>query len=214
MPARRIHPLIAVLLTTTVAAGCGGGKKAASSEPATSRTATRTTTTGTGTTTGTTTSGPSGGGIDTMPTAGTKPVNVKATNSATALLTDVRAARHEGFDRVVFQFKNTLPGYDVRYVQRPVTEEGSGRTVAVKGAYVVRVRMENALDADLTQASAPRTYTGPMRLSPATSEVVELARAGGFEGTLTWVVGLNDRVDFRVTTLQAPPRLVVDFRNH
>ena len=31
---------------------------------------------------------------------------------------------------------------------------------------------------------------------------------------LTWVAGLNDRVDFRVLTLQGPPRLVVDFRNH
>jgi hypothetical protein len=37
---------------------------------------------------------------------------------------------------------------------------------------------------------------------------------GGFEGVLTWAVGLQDPVDFRVTTLQSPPRLVIDFRNH
>jgi hypothetical protein len=74
--------------------------------------------------------------------------------------------------------------------------------------------MENALDADLSRPSAPRTYTGPHRLAPGTPEVVELARTGGFEGVLTWAAGLRDRVDFRVTTLAAPARLVVDFRNH
>ena len=153
-------------------------------------------------------------GIDTMAGASTRPVHVPATNKETALLTDVRAARHEGFDRVVFEFRNTLPGYDVRYVSRPVRQDGSGKIVPIDGTYVVRIRMENALDADLSQASAPLTYTGPQRFTPGTPEVAELARTGGFEGVLTWVAGLEDRVDFRVSTLDAPPRLIVDFRNH
>jgi hypothetical protein len=153
-------------------------------------------------------------GIDPMDDASTAPFTVRASNTETALLTDVRASRHEGYDRVVFEFRNALPGYDVRYVERPVLQDGSGAEVTVDGAYVVQVRMENALDADLTQESAPRTYTGPQRFSPGTPEVVELARTGGFEAVLTWVVGVSDRVDFRVLTLLGPPRLVVDFRNH
>jgi len=153
-------------------------------------------------------------GIDPMDDASTDPVTVPATNTETALLTDVRAARHEGYDRVVFEFGNVLPGYDVRYVEKPVHQDASGLVVPVAGTYVVQVRMENALDADLTQEAAPLTYTGPQRFSPGTPEVVELVRTGGFEAVLTWVAGLNDRVDFRVLTLQGPPRLVVDFRNH
>lgn len=153
------------------------------------------------------------GGIGAMAGASTAPVTVPATNAETALLADVRAARHEGFDRVVLEFLNILPGYDVRYVEPPVYQDGSGAEVRVEGAAVVQVRLESALDADLTQESAPRTYTGPNRFSPGTPEVVELVRAGGFEGVLTWVVGLRDRVDFRVLTLEDPPRLVVDFRN-
>lgn len=149
-----------------------------------------------------------------MAGAGTTPVVVRATNKETALLSAVRAARHEGFDRVVFQFRNALPGYDVRYVPKPVRQDGSGRVVPVDGAYVVRIRMENALDADLTQSTAPLTYRGPRRLSPPTPELAELVRAGGFEGILVWAAGLRDRVDFRVTALHAPPRLVIDFRNH
>lgn len=150
---------------------------------------------------------------DPMEGASTTPVSVPATNTEIALLGDVRAARHDGYDRVVFEFRNVLPGYDVRYVERPVLADASGAEVAVGGGHVVQVRMENALDADLEQESAPLTYTGPSRFSPATPEVVELVRTGGFEAVLTWAVGLVDRVGFRVLTLQGPPRLVVDFRN-
>lgn len=152
--------------------------------------------------------------IDTMPGASTKPVAVAAKNKVTALLTGVRAARHEGYDRVVFQFANTLPGYDVRYVKRPVLQDGSGKAIAVNGTYIVQIKMLNALDADLTKSGAPRTYTGPTRFSPHTPEVIELVRTGGFEAVLTWAIGLHDRVDFRVTTLNTPTRLIIDLRNH
>ena len=200
-----------VLAATALLAACGGDDEPAATKTSPERGAgsTKTDTATSTSTTETTTEG-----IDTLPGAGTKPVVVKARNTDTALLTKVRSARHEGYDRVVFEFSNVLPGYDVRYVERPVHEDASGREVEVDGDYVASVRMENALDADLTQESAPRTYKGPNRFAPGTPEVAELVRTGGFEGILTWAVGLRDRVDFRVTTLDAPPRLVIDFRNH
>lgn len=205
-----IRPFLAVLAAVAAAqfAACGGED---------SRSTATTSPTAAPTTTATATATPAGtpeGGIDTMPGASTRPIHVPATNKQIALLTDVRAARHEGFDRVVFQFRNALPGYDVRYVSRPIHQDGSGKIMPIAGNHVVRVRMENALDADLTQSTAPLTYTGPQRFRPGTPEVVELARVGGFEGVLTWAAGLQDRVDFRVSTLTAPARLVVDFRNH
>lgn len=200
--------IVLALVASLQLAACGDE----SQPPATTTSTPSTSGTTTPTTTGATR--PQDGGIDTMPGASPNPVHVPAANDETALLTEVRAARHEGFDRVVFEFRNALPGYDVRYVSRPVREDGSGRIVQIAGSSVVRIRMENALDADLSQASAPRTYTGPQRFTPGTPELVELARAGGFEGVLTWVAGLRDPVDFRVSTLAAPPRLMVDFRNH
>jgi hypothetical protein len=204
--------LVLLLIVAAAGPGCGGSeKKAAQTGAATTPAQTTRTDDATTTETMQTTTT---GGIDMMAGAGTEPVVGKATGTDTALLTDVRAARHEGYDRVVFQFKNTLPGYDVRYVHRPITEDGSGKVVTVEGGYVVRIRMESALDADLTQESAPRTYKGPQRFTPGTPEVAELVRTGGFEGVLTWAAGLVDRVDFRVTTMQSPPRLVIDFRNH
>lgn len=197
-----IRPFLALLAVLAAAqlAACGD-------DPAET-----TRTTGAAPTTATATT--SEDGIDTLTGASTQPVHVPATDDEVALLTGVRAARHEGFDRVVFEFRNVLPGYDVRYVTGPIREDGSGRAVSVAGSHVVRIRMENALDADLTQEDAPLTYTGPRRFEPGTPVVVELARVGGFEAVLTWAAGLQDRVDFRVSTLSAPARLVVDFGNH
>ena len=156
----------------------------------------------------------SAGAIDTMAGASTKPVVVPAKNKVTALLTGIRVARHEGYDRVIFQFANAVPGYDIRYVKRPIRQDASGKVMQVKGAFVLQIRMKNALDADLTKSTAPRTYTGPLRFSPGTPEIVELVKTGGFEAVLTWVASVRDRVDFRVMTLKAPARLVIDFRNH
>ncbi|HEU4703612.1 MAG TPA: hypothetical protein VFS37_14110 [Conexibacter sp.] len=200
-----LRPLLTALAVAAAlqTAACGSeSERTPATTPSTATAPTPTTTT------------PPKGGIDPMADASTRPVHVPATEAETALLTAVRAARHEGYDRVVFQFRNALPGYDVRYVSPPVRQDASGRIVPIAGSAVVRIRMEPALDADLSQASAPLTYTGPQRFKPGTPELVELARAGGFEGVLTWVAGLRDPVDFRVRTLVAPPRLIVDFRNH
>ena len=214
---RRLAATIVGALALLGACGDGGGTggpagTASSTSASTSTTAAALPTPGPSATTRADEAGPSG--IDAMRGASTATVTVAATNRETALLRAVRAARHEGYDRVVFEFGNVLPGYRVGYVARPVLADGSGQEVAVDGAHVVQVVFENALDADLSQESAPRTYTGPDRLRPGTPEVVELVRTGGFEGRLTWVIGLRDRVDFRVTTLTSPPRVVVDLRNH
>jgi hypothetical protein len=145
--------------------------------------------------------------------AATDPVVVKGTSGEVSLLTDLRAAAHDGYDRIVFQFRNGLPGYDVRYVEKPVVADGSGDDVPVAGGAVLLVRMEPALDADLTQESAPRTYTGPQRFTPTTTAVVELVRTGGFEAVLTWAAGVDEKRPFVVSTLESPARLVIDVKS-
>jgi hypothetical protein len=184
----RVLLLIAALL---LLAGCGGSDDEQS--------ATSTTTSSVAETT----PGPLDG-------ASTDTVVVASAIKETALLTDVRSASQEGFDRVVFEFANGVPGYEVGYVERPIVADGSGDEIAVEGAAVLRIRMEPALDADLTQESAPRTYTGPNRFSPDTAVVLELVSTGGFEAVLTWAAGIDGERPFRVTTLSDPPRIVID----
>jgi hypothetical protein len=164
-----------------------------------------------------TTSGTSTAGIDPLEGAGTTPVEGAAAGSDIALLERVAVGRHEGFDRVVFQFKNTLPGYRVEYVQPPLKEDGSGNPVEIKGNAFLVVRMEPASGFDLNTGEGVMIYKGPRRLegsAAGTSVVQELVRTGDFEAVLTWAIGLSDKVDFRVQTATSPLRLIVDLRNH
>ena len=156
-------------------------------------------------------------GIDPLEGAGTGPVSGGAEGTAIALLSRVAVARHEGYDRVVFGFRNALPGYRVEYVKPPLYEDGSGDPVDVAGSAVVAVRMEPSSGFDAETGGGEIVYEGPRRISGSqagTSTVREVVRTGDFEAVLSWAVGLGDHVEFRVLTLEKPPRLVVDFRNH
>jgi hypothetical protein len=153
---------------------------------------------------------------DALADAGTAPAKADAEDDGTALLERVALGRHEGFDRVVFRFRNHVPGYDVRYVEPPLHQDGSGDVVPIDGDAVVLVRMEPASGFDLEAAEGELVYTGPRRIdgaSAGTSQVRELARTGDFEATLGWGIGLASRTGFRVLTLDEPPRLVVDFQS-
>lgn len=205
---RAVTAVVVAALALGAGAACGDSDGDAMTTTATSSTAPPPppTTTETG-----------GGGIDPLEGAGTEPVVGEPSGSEAALLERVAIGRHEGYDRVVFQFRNALPGYRVEYVEPPLREDGSGNVIRVDGTAFVVVRMEPASGFDLSVPEGELVYKGPRRLSGAdagTSVVREVVRTGDFEAVLTWAVGLSDRVDFRVRTLEGPPRLVVDFRNH
>ena len=215
---RRILATVLVVALALAVGACGGDDEEATESGASSTTTTAEEDGGSTTTTaadGTTTT--AGDGIDPMEDAGTDPVVSETTAAAgTSLLTDVRVARHEGFDRVVFEFEGEVPGYDVRYVEPPITEDGSGDELEVAGEAFLAVVMQPASGFDLS-GEGEETYTGPTRIEgvdAGTSVIREVVRTGDFEAVLGWVIGISDRVDFRVDALEAPGRLVVDVRNH
>ena len=137
-------------------------------------------------------------------------------DAPTRLLTDVRVGAHGCYDRVTFELKprsgeSAGPvGWKAAYEPGPVTEDGSGKTVPVKGAAYLVVHM-NAQGVDLTKADAPATYTGPTSIEAAdATRIQQVRRTGDFEGVLTWVIGLDRRRPFHVTTQDNPARVVVD----
>lgn len=185
--------------------GCSGSDDEAASTTTGGTTTATTPTATTGTETG-----------DQLTGASTEPRTGEPQIEEIALLERVALARHEGFDRVVFQFRNGLPGYRVEYVQPPIIEDGSGNRVDVEGDAFVTVRMELASGFDVSVGEGEMVYTGPRRLEGSdagTSTVNEVVRTGDFEAVLAWAVGLDDRVPFRVLVLDSPARLVVDFDN-
>jgi hypothetical protein len=204
--ARRIRTGIVLLLALaalTAAAGCGDSSSSEQTEPpaAGSTTATAPTTTSEG--------------IDPLAGAGTTIVVGTTTAKATALLDRVALGRHEGYDRVVFQFRGEgHPAYRVQYEDPPLKEDGSGKLVDIAGSAFVVVRMEPASGFDLNTGEGELVYKGPKRIEGAGSVVQEVVRTGDFEAVLTWAIGLEEKVEFRVTTAASPSRLIVDFRNH
>jgi hypothetical protein len=131
-----------------------------------------------------------------------------------ALMKDLAVGRHAGYDRVTFTFDNFVPGYVISYVDPPIKEDGSGRTVNVAGSDYVQVLMQPASGFDLNSGEGVMVYKGPRRISGAdagTSVVKDVVRTGDFESVLTWTIGLADKVGYKVQKLESPPRLVIDF---
>jgi hypothetical protein len=204
-PARRgAIVLIAAVLAAGALAGCGddgsGTTPAATGRPAGEPAETSSTTTTTAPCTFSGAAAEAEGNQDAL----------------TRLLTDVRVGAHGCYDRVTFEFKpqaGEAPGpvaWHAAYEEPPITEDGSGRTVAVKGASFLVVRF-SAAGADLSQEGAPETYTGAASLESAdATRIRQVRRIGDFEGVLTWVIGLDRRRPFSIASQDNPSRVVVD----
>ena len=143
-----------------------------------------------------------------LPGASTADVHVEP-SADMAHLTAVRMAGHDGFDRLVLEFADQVPGYTIGYRPLPAREDASGFEIPLPGAGTV-------LQISLIPATAagwgggPQTYSGPWDLSANTRSITEFKSAGDFEAVLTWVAGVRTQQPFRVLVLDGPPRLVVD----
>ncbi len=136
----------------------------------------------------------------------TKPQSGKAATPSNLVLVDVRVGTAESFDRIVLEFSGTgTPGWVVNYVDEPVLD-GSGEAVDLSG------RAHLDIYASGTTWPAPNYYNGPSQLTPKNGgDVTDVYVGGTFEGTTQVLAGIDSAaVPFRVFTLTAPSRLVID----
>jgi hypothetical protein len=118
----------------------------------------------------------------------------------------VRAAKHAGFDRVVFEFRGAVPGYHLEYIDRPVRDCGAGDPKPIAGDAWLEVRLYPAHAHE--ENGSP---TIPEReLRPELPNVLEIERTCDFEAVVTWVLGVASPKRYRVLELAEPARLVVD----
>jgi hypothetical protein len=202
--------LVAACLFTAIAAG---GCVRSASQPATTPTtaaAASTTrgpadTTGPRTTTTTTTTTTTAARWTTAPKARTH--NPKVPEDM-PMLVAIRSGRHAGYDRVVLEFRNDLPGWRVRYVDKVTSE--SGEVVPLEGAARLYVDVSPAWAHDQNKPPYKATYTGPQTLTPRSPTLRQVRLVDEFEGHLGFGLGLQRRVGFRVLELREPARLAID----
>jgi len=129
--------------------------------------------------------------------------------AATApILTEIRAAHHPGYDRLVFQFRGSLPAdRSARYVSQ-VTGGGSGLPVPIVGRAKLLVRFSLANGHD---ANGHVTY-GPTRRTYALPDLIQVVNSSDFEAVLSFGVGLAHREPFHMFVLTQPSRVVIDVR--
>jgi hypothetical protein len=129
-------------------------------------------------------------------------------NGEPATLKKVRVGRHDGFDRVVFEFQGGVPGYSVRYV--PVARtDGAGAPIATLGTVALQVYLQ-AESVNLEAGGAPLTFTPTSPIAPGYPTLRHVRYGGYFEGGTAFGVGLKGRSGFRVLELTGPPRLAID----
>lgn len=131
--------------------------------------------------------------------------------SGQALLKDVRMGVHPeqgGWDRIVFEFAGgSLPPATIAYAAK-VSQCGSGASVDLKGGAVLTVRFSQAA---AHNESAQPTFVPKVVAGPGTT-ILEARASCDFEGVVAWAAGIKGQQRFKVTTLQNPPRLVIDVK--
>lgn len=140
----------------------------------------------------------------------TSPVLVRSARgqAGVATLRNVRVGRHDGYDRIVFEFDDHVPDYDVRWVDDP-TGCGSGEPVDVGAPAALQVGFRPAVAHD----EEGRITVRERAFRPGLPALRTARISCDFEADVTWVLGVAARVEMRVLRLASPPRVVVDLRH-
>jgi len=132
---------------------------------------------------------------------------------ATGMLKVVRAARQDGFDRVVLEFTEGLPGHAVSFTKPPFylspNETTRGPRVKIAGNSFIAVHLFSATGRDENNKNTTLNPQGSLDLP----NILEVKRIYDWDSLVVYIIGLKARKPFRVQELANPARLVVDFQH-
>jgi hypothetical protein len=119
----------------------------------------------------------------------------------------VRAAKQDGFDRVVFEFADGVPSFSVGYPTSPLYDIGTQARLKISGGAVLEVSMH------FNYGEHTDIYQGFPKGKLDLPALLEIKNIDFSEGVMAFALGLRERRAFRVSTLSNPARLVVDVRH-
>ncbi len=130
--------------------------------------------------------------------------------SPIAQLRSVRVTADSGYDRVVFEFADSVvPGYLIEYPEGPIRQCGSGDEVSLIGPGRMVVRLEPAQAHD----DSGNSTIGNRDWAPRLPVVQAMKVVCDFEGQVEWAIGLAARRPYRVTELAPSAHIIVDVRH-
>jgi hypothetical protein len=129
---------------------------------------------------------------------------------ARANITDVRVGTHDGYDRIVFQFRGGIPEFDIKNATPPFTADPSDQPLTVNGSSFLSITLHGGTKQTESGASS---YNGPRNFALDFPTLVHLVEGGDFEAVSTWYAGLSHAACVRVSTLTSPDRLVIDVQH-
>jgi hypothetical protein len=119
-----------------------------------------------------------------------------------AVLIQVRTGRHDGFDRVVFEFRDGLPGYQVGYVEKVIN--AAGAPVGLRGEAFLLVTFDGA------RASGPGGGTFQLaKPRPGYRSIKHVQLVDDAGGRVRFAIGLGGVAGYKVSELP-PDRMYVD----
>lgn len=137
-------------------------------------------------------------------------------NSAITYVQNVRAGRHDCFDRMVVDISGGIAGYDVQYLQ--VLIDPSGTSESLRGGAKLQVNVF-AHTYDVFSGEPVFQPSNPNELVNVNgfSTFRQIKLASSFEGVAQIGLGVRARLPFRVFTLEGPgqgSRLVIDVAHY
>jgi len=118
------------------------------------------------------------------------------------VVTGIRFAAHDGFDRIVFDLPGALPAHSAEYVTE-VTRDGSGQPVSMPGTAFLLIVLHPA---QAHRADGSPTVTGIHRTGLARIQAYGVV--GDYEGYVSIALGLSGKQKYSVGELSN--RIYVD----
>ncbi|TMR96980.1 AMIN-like domain-containing (lipo)protein [Nonomuraea basaltis] len=136
----------------------------------------------------------------------TSEVDVEREGMEPAVVTAVRYAAHQTYDRLVIDLEGDIPGYNVKWVDE-FLQDGSGKPIDVRGGAYLQLTLFPAHAHD--EDGRPTWKGGP--IYPADlGNLTEVVRTGDFEGRVGIGVVLARQAAFQLREQEEPTQLILD----